>query len=403
MNISRRRSSSRANGSSSRRRSSRALSMSLSDSNPKTPRRSWSTSRRRRATYDEFKKQSTIKEEDEDDISTWGGASASYRDMVLSDLEQEEDVLAKEVDLTPDEILEKFDTKKHRPAGLENLGNTCYFNSVLQILLSCRDFIEAIMYSKGSISSAMQMSVRDFFSNNIVGGVHSPKSLVQLFRAENRSFDNDHEHDSAEAFSALIDQFNKENKEIGVLFGVHFLVQRKVHVNFRKQPVVSSNDMGYVLRLLCQDRTGALFHSLQECLEYEFGWKEQDDKFYWEEDDKRYPFEQRALIRHDSLPQYLLIHLARFTVYRKDTQKLKHEILFSDTLDLAPYTTDESCDGLYTLKGAITHVGATAYSGHYTSTIETTSGIIFKCNDELISKKRKIPASGAYMLLFTRK
>jgi len=385
----------------------RTLSLSVNEESSSQNERgnARSRSRRRKSTLDDFRKKTAdlITDEDEDDVSTWGGASTSFRNMVLTELEEEEEVHSKDAqDLTFEDIQEKLHNKAYQPAGIENLGNTCYFNSVFQILATCEAFIRLVIKQpRGPTLKTMQNDIRSFFSNES-GGVLTPRAIVESFREENSSFDNNHEHDASEAFCALIGQFGKENRKVEKLFQVNFSVERKVLISHRKEPIVTREDTGYVLRLLCQNRTGHLFNSVTECLEHEFGWKDQDDKLFWEEDGKRYPFKQRALMDADAMPQHLVIHLARFAVYKKDTQKLKHDILFSNMLDLAPYTTDTSCDATYTLTGVITHAGATAHSGHYTATIQTPGKVVYKCNDECISRKRKIASSGAYMLLYTK-
>jgi len=381
-------------------------------SKPRLSKRNSALSRkakRRASSVAEYKKRVPTTAESEDDISTWGGASSSFQEVVCRELELEEEESVQSrngSELTLEHIIERLHSKDHQPAGIENLGNTCYFNAVLQILASCKGFVVAVFESTARKASvlAMKKSLRQFFSNNIGGGVLTPRILLQIFRDHNPVFDNNHEHDASEAFNALLDQLGLEDETILNLFRVNFAVKRKVCINFRTKPVVTRKDTGYCLRLLCQNKTGNFFTSVNECLQHEFSWKDQGDElFLWEDDGKRYPFQQQTLIQHESLPQYLVIHLARFTVYKKDTQKLKHDILFSNTLDLAPYTTDSSCkNAMYSLQGIVTHAGPTAHTGHYTASIETSSGHIFKCNDEIISKKRKLSASGAYLLPYQR-
>merc|ERR1719499_247444 len=126
------------------------------------------------------------------------------------------------------------------------------------------------------------------------------------------------------------------------------------------------------------------------------------------EDGKRYPFEQRSVLIHDSLPIYLFIHLARFKVQKQletyKIHKLRHDISFPNILDLAPYTTNKrSKSAKYEFLGMVEHQGHTPGAGHYISTVKTRGKDIFSINDSVVTKKGRVHPKGAYLILYKKK
>jgi ubiquitin C-terminal hydrolase len=57
--------------------------------------------------------------------------------------------------LPPDQRLREKDL----PAGLRNIGSTCYFNSLLQVYYSMPHFVETILeFSDGDIAAAQDIA-----------------------------------------------------------------------------------------------------------------------------------------------------------------------------------------------------------------------------------------------------
>ena len=92
--------------------------------------------------------------------------------------------------------------------GLDNLGNTCYFNSALQCLLQTPVLSNHMITNKYEGNCEFTQTYRDLTTsfwiskekNNL-----SPKKLLELFRKRFKRFDNSHEHDAHEALVCIID------------------------------------------------------------------------------------------------------------------------------------------------------------------------------------------------------
>eukprot|EP00494_Astrolonche_serrata_P030504 UN30772 len=216
----------------------------------------------------------------------------------------------------------------YMPVGLENNGNTCYFNSVIQSLITCESFVECIWSRKDIIDkdektlTKKELLLKYLFSN-LCKYHHKIETeeclnihkLLTAFRGVYSHFYNSCEHDTQEALMSFLDGLNDVEKKVGDLFRVNTIVERKLYVNRRNQPVKKSNDSGYVLGLTCMNKEGCSLTDIEEQFRYLSKWKEQEDKIKESDKDKTlYKFQQRTLIDSKSLPTYLYIHLERFTM-----------------------------------------------------------------------------------------
>ncbi|KAL8490894.1 hypothetical protein ACS0TY_022774 [Phlomoides rotata] len=101
--------------------------------------------------------------------------------------------------------------------GLSNLGNTCYFNSIMQNLLainSLREYFSKLDESVGSLSASM----RNFFleTSNEAGskGVVNPRSLFGSLCIKAPQFKGYQQHDSHELLRCLLDGLSTEELSI---------------------------------------------------------------------------------------------------------------------------------------------------------------------------------------------
>jgi ubiquitin C-terminal hydrolase len=96
--------------------------------------------------------------------------------------------------------------------GLNNCGNTCYFNTAIQCLAHCPALSNHLLHNKYTgdceITREYSKVVRQLFAKSVVGPV-DPSPLLGVFRTRFSSFANTGQHDAQEVVLCLIDVFEK--------------------------------------------------------------------------------------------------------------------------------------------------------------------------------------------------
>ncbi|XAR66764.1 Ubiquitinyl hydrolase 1, partial [Bertholletia excelsa] len=334
-------------------------------------------------------------------------------------------------------------TFKRIGAGLENLGNTCFLNSVLQCLTyteplaaylqsgkhqnSCRTAgFCALCAIQKHVSRALQLTGRSL----------APKEIVSNLRCISRNFRNSRQEDAHEYMVNLLESMHRcclpagepsespsayERSLVHKIFGGRLRSQVKC-----MQCSFCSNKFDPFLDLSLEILKA---ESLQKALVH-FTAKE-----YLDGGERQYQCQRcnqkvkalKQLTIHKA-PHVLTIHLKRFGAHQH-WQKIDKKVHFGPALDLKPchwflckLEPDYSAvyerwvseifalgflfdgDLKYTLYGVLVHAGSNTRCGHYYCFVRTSSGMWYSLDDHQVRQvsEKVVLEQKAYMLFYVR-
>ncbi|KAK6791917.1 hypothetical protein RDI58_010998 [Solanum bulbocastanum] len=301
--------------------------------------------------------------------------------------------------------------------GLENFGNTCYCNSVLQALYFCVPFREQLLdyYSNNkNLADAdenLLTCLADLFmqisSQKKKTGVIAPKRFVQRLKKQNEIF-RSYMHQDAHEFlnyllNELVDILEKEasaaksDQETSSPTEKIANGPTSVHANgVKKEPLVTwvhKNFQGILTNetkcLRCETVTARdetfldlsldieQNSSITSCLK-NFSSTETlnaEDKFFCDKCCSLQEAQKRMKIKKP--PHILVIHLKRFKYIEQlgRYKKLSYRVVFP--LELKLSNTVEDADAEYSLFAVVVHVGSGPNHGHYVSLVKSHNHWLF--------------------------
>ncbi|KAL8527213.1 hypothetical protein ACS0TY_005188 [Phlomoides rotata] len=304
-------------------------------------------------------------------------------------------------------------------AGLRNLGNTCFLNSVLQCLTYTEPLAAYLQSGKHQNSCrtagfcalcAIQKHVSRALQST--GRTIEPKDLVYNLRRISRNFRNASQEDAHEYMVYLLESMHKcclpsgvpsespsayEKSLVHKIFGGRLRSQVKC-----MQCSYCSNKFDPFLDLSLEIMKA---NSLDKALAH-FTAKEQLDggaKEYQCQQCKQKVKALKQLTIHNA-PYVLAVHLKRFGPHALG-KKIDKKIDFPPTLNLKPFVTGPNDGNLnYTLYGVLVHAGWSTRSGHYYCFVRTSSGMWYALDDNEVSQvnERRVLEQKAYMLFYVR-
>lgn len=301
--------------------------------------------------------------------------------------------------------------------GLENFGNTCYCNSVLQALYFCVPFRDQLLEyyannkSSGDTEENLLTCLAELFSQ--IGsqkkktGVIAPKRFVQRVKKQNELF-RGYAHQDAHEFlnfllNELVDIVEKEHQAAKDPLGtssppdkIANRVKTSQANGVKKEPLVTwvhENFQGILTNetrcLRCETVTARdetfldlsldieQNSSITSCLK-NFSSTETlnaEDKFFCDKCCSLQEAQKRMKIK--KTPQILVIHLKRFKYMEQlgRYKKLSYRVVFP--LELKLNNTVENSDSEYSLFAVVVHVGSGPNHGHYVSLVKSHNHWLF--------------------------
>lgn len=331
-------------------------------------------------------------------------------------------------------------------AGLRNVGNTCYMNSILQCLSSTKALKEYVLskaYVKdinqdGKLMNAFSSLLSKMWLQS--SGPVDVSSFKEVFQRLASQFAGYDQHDAQEFLRFLVDKLHADVNRVQTRPKQLPEINDKLSDNSQasehwRRYLMSENS--YILELfggqlkstlqclVCGNKsvTFEIFWDLSlplpsSCTSYTSSVPIGDilRNFTQEEilDNREKPrcshckVEQRMAKSYSfqKLPKYLVLHLKRFQT-TSSYRKLSTVVQFPLTgLDMSPFLAKSvSSSRLYNLYAVSNHVG-TPFTGHYTANCKHPHGADwYTCNDATVSKistpaMPKVVNADAYILFY---
>ena len=341
--------------------------------------------------------------------------------------------------------------------GLQNLGNSCFMNSIVQCLNQCDPVTQYFLdeeYAKdlnrrnplgssGRVAMAYASLLIDIWGGQY--SVLAPRLLKQTIANFAPQFNNIYQHDSHEFCSFLMDGIHEDCNRVKAKpyvedlegFGVadnkiaieswrrHLLRHDSVivdhcqgmHRSHVTCPICGRESIKFdVYSSLSVPLTSSKDRAtipLEDCLEKFTEGEQLDSNNAWYCPNCKKHVCALKMLALWSVPDILIIHLKRFMYETKNGRvvrsKMEDKVDFPiDNLDMSPYLlgpVDEDAPPIYDLFGVSEHSGVTANSGHYTATVRNSKdGKWYRYNDSHVgpSTGEASVTGGAYLLFYKR-
>ena len=292
--------------------------------------------------------------------------------------------------------------------GLENFGNTCYANSVLQALYFCKPFRERLIRYHDELPEGAEdnllVSLGELFSSISAQkkrtGVYAPKRFIQRLKRDNELFRSFMHQDAHEFFNYTLNECceileKRERAANPDPPGERRQIKTWIHDIFQGQLTnqtkclwcenVTSRDEAFLDLSLDVEQNS----SVSSCLRA-FSGNEllgASDKFQCDACGGLQEAHKRMLVK--TAPATLALHLKRFKYVESlgRHSKLMHRVAFPDELKLNNLSEDapeEERDASYHLFAVVVHVGSGPNHGHYVCLVRSY-GQWLTCDDDDVS------------------
>lgn len=316
--------------------------------------------------------------------------------------------------------------------GFYNNGNSCYFNTALQALLSCNEFCECIEASLYKEQGTLRFM--DIF-NEIIQNKHNPKIYVynpillrRVLSHQNSYFKSPQQQDCHECLIKIIDilhEFLKDDTSHSqnIMGDNKRILNKGDGIKADKEWSNSLNQVSFMNTLFsgqlkstlectsCESKrdTFELFNQLSltlpqtnkneidiiECFNYYFRTETLYDIECNKCKNRTLTLKKLSVWR---FPRILILHLNRYIGYGNTNPKN------NSVVDFSPYLIFKNNGNslTYTLKCIVNHHGNNPNNGHYNCIVSSDKHEWLYIDDSSISKypKESIVSNKVYMLIY---
>ncbi|KAL7123635.1 hypothetical protein ACP275_01G118000 [Erythranthe tilingii] len=305
-------------------------------------------------------------------------------------------------------------------AGLDNLGNTCFLNSVLQCFMHTVPLLRSILLEPHSLHSYCDeqgfctlCALRELVKSSLANRIVSPSYFTNNLSYFSSSFKKFQQEDAHEFLQCFLDKLeschDSQRKEytsspsgnlVQQVFGGRLVSKLKccncAHCSDTYEPLIDTS--------LGIENADDLVTALQSFTKVE-KIDDPEDKVTCENCKELVSVEKQ--LSFDKAPSVAVFHLKRFENDGCWVQKIDKHVAFPLELDLLPFIDSgktNDADLKYVLYAVIVHIGSTPTSGHYYCFIRLSPNVWCKFDDSrvVLVHEDYVLSQEAYILFYAK-
>nr|GEY88370.1 ubiquitin carboxyl-terminal hydrolase 20-like [Tanacetum cinerariifolium] len=313
-------------------------------------------------------------------------------------------------------------------AGLANLGNSCFFNAVMQC------FTHSVLLVQGLYSQKHQTpcdcsnerfclicALREQVEHSLTssGKIISPQKLLENLSYFSSSFQKNHQEDAHEFLQCFLDRLqsslinltvkddalpSESDNLVKQVFGGRVISKLRCcncnHISDTYEPSV---DLSLEI-----DDANSLSTALESFTKVEHI-EDEEMKYTCDQCKEKVSVDKQLML--DQIPPICAFHLKRFKTNGSWVEKIDKHVDFPLEIDLQPYTCGGQADnGLlqvdlkYELYAVVVHTAFTSTSGHYWCNVRSAPNTWYKFDDSKVTSvsEASVLQEEAYILFYAK-